>query len=93
MLSSIERVGPFSFYFAVESYACIGKQNSFQFLFLFWWDWNLNLGLRAHKAGILLIDPHFQSILFWLFWRWGVVNYLPGLVSNHDPPDLSLPRS
>jgi hypothetical protein len=26
----------------------------------------------------------------WLFWRWGLMNYLPGLASNCDPPDLSL---
>jgi hypothetical protein len=27
--------------------------------------------------------------LFWLFWRWGFMNYLPWLASNHNPPDLS----
>jgi hypothetical protein len=26
--------------------------------------------------------------LFWLFWRWGLRNYLPGI-----GPDLSLPSS
>jgi hypothetical protein len=31
--------------------------------------------------------------LLWLFWRWGLVNYLPGLVLNRDPPNLSLPSS
>jgi hypothetical protein len=31
--------------------------------------------------------------VLWLFWRWGLENYLPGLASNLDPPDLSLPRS
>jgi hypothetical protein len=25
--------------------------------------------------------------LLWLFWRWGLVNYLPGLNSNLDPPN------
>jgi hypothetical protein len=24
------------------------------------------------------------------FWKWGLENYLPGLASNCDPPDLSL---
>jgi hypothetical protein len=24
----------------------------------------------------------------WLFWRWGLLNYLPGLASNCDPPNL-----
>jgi hypothetical protein len=31
--------------------------------------------------------------LLWLFWRWGLGNYLPRLASNYDPPHLSLPRS
>jgi hypothetical protein len=31
--------------------------------------------------------------LFWLFWRWGLVNYLPGLASNLDLPSLRLPSS
>jgi hypothetical protein len=26
---------------------------------------------------IVLLEPHLQSILFWLFWRWGLANYLP----------------
>jgi hypothetical protein len=24
------------------------------------------------------------------FLRWGLMNYLPGLALNHDPPDLCL---
>jgi hypothetical protein len=28
--------------------------------------------------------------LLWLFWRWGISNYLPGLASNLSPPNLSL---
>jgi hypothetical protein len=31
--------------------------------------------------------------LLWLFWRWGLSNYLQGLALNLDPPDLSLPSS
>jgi hypothetical protein len=31
--------------------------------------------------------------LLWLFCRWGLTNSLPGLASNLDPPDLSLPSS
>jgi hypothetical protein len=27
--------------------------------------------------------------LLWLFWRWGLENYLPGLALNQNPPDLS----
>jgi hypothetical protein len=28
--------------------------------------------------------------LLWLFWRWGLSNYLPKLALNYDPCDLSL---
>jgi hypothetical protein len=28
--------------------------------------------------------------LLWLFWRWSLSNYLPGLASNCDPPGFSL---
>jgi hypothetical protein len=32
--------------------------------------------------------------LLWLFWRWGgLTNYLLGLASNLDSPDLSLSSS
>jgi hypothetical protein len=31
--------------------------------------------------------------LLWLFWRWGLVNYLPGLTLNCDSPYLNLPSS
>jgi hypothetical protein len=27
--------------------------------------------------------------LLWLFWEWGLGNYLPRLASNCYPPDLS----
>jgi hypothetical protein len=47
-------------------------------------------GLGACKAGDLLLEPHLQSILLWLFWRWVLKNYLPRLASNQDPPDTSL---
>jgi hypothetical protein len=59
----------------------------------FWWDWVLNLGLYACKTGALLLEPNCQSILFWLFWKWSPVNYLPGLALNLNPPNLSLPSS
>jgi hypothetical protein len=32
-----------------------------------------------------MLAPHLPSILLWLFWRWGLVNYLPGLTLNLDP--------
>jgi hypothetical protein len=28
--------------------------------------------------------------LCWVFLRWGLENYLPGLALNCDPPDLCL---
>jgi hypothetical protein len=31
----------------------------------------LNLGILVCKAGTLPFEPHLQSILLWLFWRWG----------------------
>jgi cellulose synthase/poly-beta-1,6-N-acetylglucosamine synthase-like glycosyltransferase len=33
----------------------------------------LGLGtqVRNSKAGALQLEPHLQSILLWLFWRWG----------------------
>jgi hypothetical protein len=37
----------------------------------FWWDWDLNSGLCVYKVGALLLEPHLQSISFWLFWKWG----------------------
>jgi hypothetical protein len=53
----------------------------------------LNSGLHVCKAGALLLEPHLQSILLWLFWRWDLANYLPGLAWKHASPDLSLPSS
>jgi hypothetical protein len=42
-------------------------------------------------AGALLLKPYLRFILLWLFWRWGVANYLPGLALNSDPPNLIFP--
>jgi hypothetical protein len=33
--------------------------------------WGLNLGFHTCKTSALLLEPHLQSILFCLFWRWG----------------------
>jgi hypothetical protein len=59
----------------------------------FWWDWGLNSGLCTCKAGAVPLEPHLHSILLWLFWRWGLENYLSPWASNHNLPDLSLPKS
>jgi hypothetical protein len=45
------------------------------------------------KAGNLLLEPHLQPSLIWLFWRCGSLNHLPQLALNYKPPDLSLPSS
>jgi hypothetical protein len=52
----------------------------------------LGLEVRAShlQTGAPPLKPQLQSILLWLFWRWGLVNYLLRLASNCDPPDLSL---
>jgi hypothetical protein len=36
----------------------------------------------------LYLMSHISSpFLLWLFWRWGaLMNYLPELALNHDPP-------
>jgi hypothetical protein len=39
-------------------------------------------GLHACKGGILPLKSHLQSILLWLFWKWSLKDYLPGLASN-----------
>jgi hypothetical protein len=44
-------------------------------------------------AGALLLESCLQSILLWLFWKWGLLNYLPGLALNWDPLDFNLPGS
>jgi hypothetical protein len=55
--------------------------------------WCLNSGVHACKSGFLLLKPHLQFILLWLFGDGEVLNYLPRLASNLYPPDLSLPSS
>jgi hypothetical protein len=52
------------------------------------WDWGLSSVFHACKAEALSLDLPLQSILDMGSW-----NYLPGLDSNHNPPDLSLPNS
>jgi hypothetical protein len=54
--------------------------------FVCWWDLGLNTGLHTCKTGTLLIEPHLQVFLLWLFWRWGLENYLSRLASWSQPP-------
>jgi hypothetical protein len=42
------------------------------------------------EADALPLEPQLQCILLWLFWRWGLENYLAKLAVNHDHPNLSL---
>jgi hypothetical protein len=65
-------------------------------LFFFFWDWNLNSDLSPCKAGTLPLEPCFQSILLWLFWRWGrggVSHELFAWGGLQSSPLLSLPPS
>jgi hypothetical protein len=48
-------------------------------------------GFMLCEECALLLEPCLQSILL-LLWRWDFTNYLSGLASNHDPPDLGLQR-
>jgi hypothetical protein len=55
------------------------------------WEWGLNSGLHACKVGTQPLESYLQFILLWFFFlRWSLMNYLPELAWNHDPPDLSL---
>jgi hypothetical protein len=36
-----------------------------------------------------MLEPDLQFIFLWLFWKEELVNYLPGLASNLDLPDLA----
>jgi hypothetical protein len=47
---------------------------------------DLNSGLCVYKAGAPSLEPYLQSVLLWLVWRWGLVNYLPSLALNCDLP-------
>jgi hypothetical protein len=67
-----------------------GCKMSGSWLFFFLVDQGLNSGLCTCKASVLLLEPHLQSILLWLFGRWGLKKYLPRLALNSNPPDLRL---
>jgi hypothetical protein len=46
--------------------------------------------LQSRHSTALVIPPvHFAQIIL----RWGLVNYLAGMVSNCNSPKLSLPSS
>jgi hypothetical protein len=62
----------------------------FTLFYLFFGGLGLKSGLCTCKAGALPLEPHLQTILLWLFCRWGWSHEF-GLAFNHDPPDLNLP--
>jgi hypothetical protein len=64
----------------------LGRLFSFLFVFFPLQFWGLNSGPRACLTNALSLGPHLQSVLLWLFWRWGLENYLPWLASNCNPP-------
>jgi hypothetical protein len=57
--------------------------------FFFFWG---GMGVWTCKAGALLLEPHLQSILFWLFWRWGSWEFVQAGLEL-QPPSLILPNS
>jgi hypothetical protein len=59
-----------------------------EFLFSFLVELGFDTGLQA--CQVLLLEPHLQSILLWLFEIW---KSIPLLAQNLYPPCLSLLRS
>jgi hypothetical protein len=51
------------------------------------------LELHTYKASALPLELHLQSILRWLFFRWGLSNHWPRLTLNHDCSYHSLSSS
>jgi hypothetical protein len=47
--------------------------------------YGLGLELRA-----ISLSHSISPIFVQYFWRKGLLNYLPGLASKHDPPDLNV---
>jgi hypothetical protein len=67
-----------------------GKFNKDHFFFFFFFTM-----LAFELRGFVLtkqvwLEPHLQSILLCLFWRWGLANSLPWQASNLNPPNFSL---
>jgi hypothetical protein len=54
-----------------------------------WWNGVWTQSFTLAKQVALSLEPHLQSTFLWLFWWWGLMNYLI-VVSNHYPLDLSL---
>jgi hypothetical protein len=50
---------------------CLVARTSLELFFVCVWVMGLNSGLHTCKAATLTLEPHLQSILLWLFLRWG----------------------
>jgi hypothetical protein len=50
-------------------------------------------GLTLARQVLCHLNHSASPFLFCISSRWGFTNYLPGLASNCDSPDLYLPRS
>jgi hypothetical protein len=62
------------------------QQSLYRFLFLsFFFFAILGFELRAYTLSHAI-----SPFLWWVFSRSGLLNSLPGLASNRDPPDLCL---
>jgi hypothetical protein len=55
----------------------MAKQDSFKVPRKFFFGGvRLGFELGLHACNILPLEPHLQSILLWLFWRWGSLKLL-----------------
>jgi hypothetical protein len=68
--------GPHTFFFASS------------FFLSFWLCWVLTQGLMLARLALNILMNSASLVLCWLSLRCGLLNYLPGLPSNHDHPDL-----
>jgi hypothetical protein len=50
-------------------------------------------GTGFAKLTLYSLSYTSKPFCFGYFWRWGFLNYLPGLASKLDPPDHNLPGS
>jgi hypothetical protein len=55
------------------------------------WSWPQTTILLPISSKELRSQTHTTTSSYWL--RWGLTNYLPGLISNSEPPNFHLPSS
>jgi hypothetical protein len=60
-------IGPFSlFCIQVQHRSQLNLHRNFFFFFFWWWNW-VWFRISTYRASALLLEPHLQSILLWLF--------------------------